>query len=168
MFPTVVNDLLQGQGTTAILDTWRVFINSTFGIGGLIDVASTFGLAPHSNDMGITFAKWGDHKSPFIMVPFIGPSTIRDGFGLMFDCVFTPYFYINPDSVVFGLLALRYIDLRSQLLDTDKLLTDAIDPYTMLRDAYLQHRQATISKQLNTNINQNVSSDISNNLYLEE
>jgi len=170
MVPTIVNDVLQAQGTRAILDSWRLFINSTLGIGGILDVANTFSLPPHSNDLGITFAKWGDTHSPFIMVPFLGPTTVRDGFGMLFDCVFTPYFYISPTSIVWGLLALRYVDLRSQLLDTDKLLDDALDPYTMFRDAYMQHRNAVIAGEKVSLLGAPLKQDLPNeeNLYVAE
>ena len=142
MIPTVGNDLLQGDVNIAIKDTWRFIINSTIGIAGIFDPASTFKLPPHSNDMGLTFAKWGDKKSPYLVIPFLGPSTFRDGMGLMFNyTVLTPYPYIKSDAVLYGVLGLRYIDLRSQMLDTDRLMANAIDKYTFMRDAYLQHRQ---------------------------
>ena len=142
MLPTVANDLLQADWNTAIKDTWRFIINSTIGIAGIFDPASTFKLPPHSNDLGLTFAKWGDKKSPYLVIPFLGPSTFRDGMGLMFDyALFTPYPYIKSDAVLYGILGLRYIDLRSQMFDADKLMADAIDKYAFMRDAYLQHRQ---------------------------
>lgn len=142
MIPTVGNDLLQAEWNLAIKDTWRFIINSTIGIAGIFDPASTYKLPPHSNDMGLTFAKWGDKKSPYLVIPFLGPSTFRDGMGLMFNyALLTPYPYIKSDAVLYGVLGLRYIDLRSQMLDTDRLMADAIDKYTFMRDAYLQHRQ---------------------------
>jgi phospholipid-binding lipoprotein MlaA len=146
MLPTVANDLLQAEGNYAIKDTWRFIVNSTFGIGGIIDVASTFSLPPHSNDIGLTFAKWGDKKSPYIVIPLLGPSTIRDGMGMIYDYTFfTPYPYIRSNYVLYGLLGLRYVDLRAQMLDTDKLLDEGLDKYTFIRDAYLQHRNYLIT-----------------------
>lgn len=142
MLPTVANDLLQADGNSAIKDTWRFIINSTFGVGGLIDVASTFQLPPHSNDLGLTFAKWGNKNSPYIVIPLMGPSTMRDGMAMMFDyALFTPYPYLRSDPVIYGLLALRYVDLRSQMLENDRLMAEALDSYSFIRDAYLQHRQ---------------------------
>ncbi len=141
MLPTVANDLLQADSNAAIKDTWRFIINSTIGIGGIFDPATSFQLPPHSNDLGVTFAKWGDKKSPYLVVPFLGPSTFRDGMGMMFDCIlFTPYPYVRPDALLYGVLGLRYIDLRSQMLSTERLMADAIDEYSFMRDAYLQHR----------------------------
>ena len=146
MLPTIANDLLQAEGNYAIKDTWRFIANSTFGIAGFIDVASTFSLPPHSNDSGLTFAKWGDKKSPYIVIPLLGPSTIRDGMGMMFDyALFTPYPYIRSNGVLYGLLGLRYVDLRSQMLETDRLLAEGLDKYTFIRDAYLQHRNYLIT-----------------------
>jgi len=146
MLPTVANDLLQAEGTLAIKDTWRFIINSTLGIAGILDVANTCQLPPHSNDLGLTFAKWGDKKSPYIVIPLLGPSTFRDGFGLMFDyALFTPYPYLHSNAVIYGVLGLRYVDLRSQMLDTERLMDEAIDKYSFMREAYLQHRQFLIT-----------------------
>lgn len=152
MLPTVANDLLQAEWNYAIKDTWRFIANSTFGIGGIVDVASTFSLPPHSNDIGLTFAKWGDKKSPYIVIPFLGPSTIRDGMGMIFDySFFTPYPYIRSNAVLYGLLGLRYVDLRSQMLETDRLLDEGLDKYTFIRDAYLQHRNYLITGEQQDN-----------------
>jgi len=146
MIPTVGNDILQAKGQDVIKDTWRFIINTTIGMGGIFDPASTFGLPPHSNDLGLTFAQWGDKKSPYIMLPFLGPSTIRDGMGLLFEYTFlTPYPYIRTDEVIYGLVVLRYIDLRSQMFDAERLMANAIDKYSFMRDAYLQHRNFLIN-----------------------
>ncbi len=145
MLPTVANDLLQAEFQQAILDSWRFVINSSMGLGGIFDVASQCTLPPHENDLGITFAKWGDKNSPYIVIPFLGPSTIRDGMGLMFDYTFfTPYPYIHKDFIIESVLILRYIDLRSRMFDTDRLMQEAPDPYAFMRDAYLQHRNYLI------------------------
>ncbi len=146
MLPTVANDLLQAEGRQAIKDSWRFLINSTFGIAGLFDMAaSNFSLPPHYNDLGLTFAKWGDKQSPYIVIPFLGPSTIRDGMGVLFDyTLFTPYPYIRNDAVIYSLLGLRYVDLRSQMFETERLMDEALDKYSFLRDAYLQHRNYLI------------------------
>lgn len=146
LIPTVGNDILQAEGKWAIRDTWRFAINSTLGIGGLLDVAKTFGLKPHSNDLGLTLAKWGDKKSPYLVLPFLGPSTIRDGAGWLFQfAIYSPYVYINNDAVMYGLLGLRYVDLRSQMFDAERLMDEALDKYSFMRDAYLQHRAYLIS-----------------------
>lgn len=147
MIPTVANDVLQADWHYAIKDSWRFVINSTFGVAGLFDVAaSNFGLPPHYNDMGLTFAKWGDKQSPYLVIPLLGPSTIRDGMGTLFDyTVLSPYAYIPDSGIIWGLAGLRYVDLRSQLFETEALMADALDKYSFIRDAYLQHRNFLIT-----------------------
>jgi phospholipid-binding lipoprotein MlaA len=159
LIPTVGNDLLQAEGKWAIKDTWRFIINSSLGVGGLFDVAQTFGLPPHSNDLGITLAKWGDKKSPYLVIPFLGPSTLRDGAGWLFQfALYSPYVYINNDAVVYSLLALRYVDLRAQLLDADRMMDVALDKYAFMRDSYLQYRNHII----------NGNQEVNSTLYVEE
>lgn len=146
MSSTVVNDLLQAQWTMAIKDTWRFIANTTIGVGGIFDPASHMGLPPHVNDLGITLAKWGDMNSPYLVLPFLGPSTLRDTFAETFDyALFTPYPWIRSNAVLYSLLGVRYVDLRAQLLDTDRLLAEALDSYTFMRDAWLQHRRYQIT-----------------------
>lgn len=146
MVPSVANDLLQAQGKWAIKDTWRFAINSTLGVGGLFDVADKMGLPAHYNDLGLTFAKWGDKNSPYLEIPLLGPSTIRDGAGMFFQFVlWTPYVYINNDAAAYGLAGLRYIDLRAQLLSSERIMDQALDQYAFMRDAYLQHRNYQIA-----------------------
>ena len=145
MIPTVANDLLQADFKDALKDSWRFVVNSTMGIAGILDVADTMGLHPRSNDLGITLAKWGDKHSPYFVIPFLGPSTFRDGMGLMFNyALLTPYPYLNT-SLAWGLVGVRYVDLRSQMLDSEKLMDDALDKYAFMRDAYLQHRNYLIT-----------------------
>jgi phospholipid-binding lipoprotein MlaA len=152
MLPTVANDLLQAEWNYAIKDTWRFIANSTIGVAGVIDVAQTFSLPPHSNDLGLTFAKWGDKKSPYVVIPLLGPSTIRDGMGMIFDyTLFTPYPYIRSNAVLYSLLGLRYIDIRSQMLETDRLIAESLDKYAFIRDAYLQHRNFLITGEQQDN-----------------
>lgn len=146
LIPTVGNDLLQAEGKWAIKDAWRFVINTTLGVGGLFDVAAKFSLPPHSNDLGLTFAKWGDRNSPYLVLPLLGPSTLRDGAGWLLQfALYSPYAYIDNGTVVYSLLALRTVDLRSQLLDMDRLVAESLDSYTFIRDAYLQHRNYLIA-----------------------
>jgi phospholipid-binding lipoprotein MlaA len=145
MIPTVGNDLLQTEWGYALKDSWRFIINSTIGFAGILDVAANCGLPPRSNDLGITFAKWGYKNSAYIVVPFIGPSTIRDAVGTTVEyAVLTPYPYINNQAVLYSLLGLRYIDLRSQLFETEELMDQALDKYAFIRDAWLQNRNYKI------------------------
>ncbi len=144
--PIIASDLLQAEGKWAIKDSWRFIINSSLGVAGFFDVANTFGLPPHYNDLGLTFAKWGDKKSPYIVIPLIGPSTIRDGMAWFFQfSLWSPYVYFQDNTLIYSLLGLRYIDLRTQFFDSERLLHEALDPYSFIRDAYLQHRAYLIS-----------------------
>lgn len=153
LIPSVGNDLLQREWRLALQDSWRFFINSTIGIAGIFDPAAGWGLPPHSNDLGITFAKWGDKNSPYIVIPFLGPSTMRDGMGLMFQySLMTPYPYIKDPAILYPVLGLRYVDLRAQLLDSDRLMAQALDPYAFLRDAYLQYRNYHINGAQQTSV----------------
>lgn len=165
MLPTAANDLLQGDWRHAIKDSWRFFINSTFGVAGLFDVADkSFGLPPHYNDLGLTFAKWGDKNSPYLVVPLLGPSTIRDAMSIPFDYMLTPFPYLRRGAAIYSLAALRYIDLRSQLLETDRLFDEAFDQYSFIRDAYLQHRHFLIFGEEITHEHENEA----DSLYVDE
>lgn len=168
MVSTTANDLLQGEFTQGILDAWRFVINSTFGLAGTIDVAEEFGLPKHYNDLGVTFAKWGDHNSTYLVIPFLGSTTVRDGVGLIGDYYMSPYPYLHyvassgsvvqDDWFIYGLLTYRYLTIKAQLVDANKLMNAvALDPYTFARDAYYQYR--------NTKIN---GTDTSQFLYLED
>src|SRR5580704_2209821 len=111
MLPSIANDLLQAEGKWAIKDTWRFIINSSLGVAGFFDVANQFSLPPHYNDLGLTFAKWGDKNSPYIVIPLLGPSTIRDGSGWLFQFVlWSPYVYLRNDALAYSLVGLRYVD----------------------------------------------------------
>lgn len=141
MVPSVANDVLQAEGKWAIKDTWRFVINSSIGVGGLFDVASKLGLPAHYNDVGLTFAKWGDKNSPYLMIPLIGPSTFRDGAGMVFQfSLLSPYLYLDDEALAWGLAGVRYVDLRSLMLENEGIMDEALDKYAFLRDAYLQHR----------------------------
>lgn len=164
MITTVANDLLQADLSYALKDTWRFLINSTLGIGGLFDVADRFGLPSHSNDVGLTLAKWGYKNSSYLVIPFLGPSTFRDGAGMLVEyTVLSPYPYIHYDNyvVLYSLAALRFVDLRAQYLETDQVLAEALDKYTFLRDAYLQNRNYRITGEMP------ISEADSDDLYLD-
>lgn len=172
MIPTVGNDLLQAQWKWAIKDTWRFLINSSLGVGGLLDVAQKFSLPPHSNDLGLTLAKWGDVNSPYLVVPFLGPSTLRDASGWLFQfALYSPYVYLDNNTLMYSLIGLRAVDLRSQYLDSEQLMNEALDKYAFLRDAYLQHRNYQISGVEQTNNSQtpaNATAEKAGSDYVDE
>ncbi len=145
--PTIINDLLQAKLKYTVSDSMRLILNSTIGIGGLFDVATHMGIAPHSEDLGLTLAQWGYHSSAYFIIPLLGPSTLRDAGGMVPNYYFfTVYPHINIIPR-YALLALNGIDTRAQFLDYDNTLQmAAVDPYAFQRDAYLQHRAFLIAQ----------------------
>lgn len=151
--PTVFNDLLQGNFYQATSDTWRLLINTTLGIGGLFDVASHMDLPKNNEDFGLTLAKWGYTNSNYLVLPFLGPSTVRDTLGLPVNYVTSIYPYIDTNTST-ALYATDVVNRRSNLLPYDRVWKQAFDPYVFVRDAYLQHRNKQI-RQNNTGHPQN-------------
>jgi len=146
---TMPNDLLQGKVRYIFLDFWRFVINSTFGVGGLFDVATKLGLHKHYEDFGMTLAYWsGGTRSPYLVMPFLGPSTFRTTFGLPFDAAASPWPYFRPRYIGWSAAGLKYLNIRTKLLNTDKLVDDAFDPYIFVRNAYLQHRNRQIDENM--------------------
>ena len=138
-----VNDLLQAKLSGAGTDTGRLLINSTLGIAGCFDWATGFGLERRHEDFGLTLAHWGVGTGPFIVLPVLGPSDLRDGVGLAADAYTNPIAYTQVAPVVArnSLLGTTVVSTRAELLDTTKLIEQvALDPYQFERDAYLQRR----------------------------
>ncbi|NOZ11134.1 MAG: VacJ family lipoprotein [Gammaproteobacteria bacterium] len=141
--PTVIiNDFLQGKVEQGFKDTWRFVINSTVGIVGLFDVASKIGLERHDEDFGQTFAKWGVADGPYLVLPFLGPSNVRDGIGLIPLYEYTHLInYVNDTKVRWGIVSLESVDIRANLLKSEKILMQAaLDRYLFVREAYKQRR----------------------------
>lgn len=137
-----LNNLLQGKLPDAASDVGRVAVNTTVGILGLFDVATELGLEKHNEDFGQTLGRWGVGDGPYLMLPFFGPSNLRDGLGRMVDFRTDPVTYVDPSRDRNQLWLARTVNTRAELLDTSKLLeTAALDPYEFLRDAYLQRRR---------------------------
>lgn len=141
---TIFNDFLQGQWRHGGSDTVRLVVNTLFGLGGIFDVASQSGLDRNYADFGQTLGKWGVHSGPYVMLPFLGPSTVRDTIGLLPDEYTTIRAYIADPYVRWGLFSLDHIDRRAGLLDEDKILDSSFDPYAFLRNVYLQRRDYQI------------------------
>lgn len=147
--PTIINDVLQLNFYQAANDTWRLAINTTVGIGGLFDIAGRIDLRPYKNDFGMTLARWGWENSNYLVLPFLGPSTPRDGIiGIPVDYyLFSVYPHIHPDRTRYALLGLFVIDRRAQLLQYQNVLDSAaLDRYIFVRNAYLQNRKSQIQK----------------------
>lgn len=150
MITTIPNDILQGKSAYFVADTWRFLINSTIGIGGLFDIATKAGLPKHHEDFGLTLAYWsgkdGLKPQPYLMLPFFGPSTTRDGFGKIGNGATWPFNYIQPEYYNYIAIATDVVSNRADLLAADKLVQDAFDPYIFVRSAYLQNRNRQIEK----------------------
>lgn len=146
--PTIANDLLQLNFYQMSKDVARLAINSTLGIGGLFDMATRMHLPYFQNDFGLTLAYWGYKDSSYLVLPFLGSNTIRDGIGIPFDYFeFTVYPYIKPQSTRYQLLALYVVDHRANLLQFEPVLEEAaIDKYVFMRNAYMQHRTFQIEQ----------------------
>ena len=138
---SIINNFLQGKPGRGFSETGRFLLNSTIGIGGLIDVATAGGLEEYREDFGQTAAVWGIPNGPFVMLPMLGPQTLRDAILLPVDIVVDPLYQYDNTSVRDKLYILRLIDLRYRLLSTDKYLQDSKDPYVTTRESYLQNRE---------------------------
>jgi phospholipid-binding lipoprotein MlaA len=146
--PTVANDVLQGNLYQASSDAWRLGLNSSIGVLGLFDVATPMGLEPNVEDFGLTLAQWGYKNSNYLVLPFFGPSTVRDGIGIPINYYFlSVYPYIEPPVDRYRLYALSVVDRRADLLGFEDVMQQAaIDKYTFIRDAYLQRRNYLIQR----------------------
>ncbi|WP_295541744.1 VacJ family lipoprotein [uncultured Thiohalocapsa sp.] len=142
---SAVNNVLQFKLSRAGSDVGRVFINTTVGFVGFFDVASNVGLPSYKEDFGQTLGYWGFGAGPFVVLPILGPSNVRDTFGLAGDIVLDPFFNLRKDEIYWGFVTLRIIDRRAELLAAGDLIdAAAIDPYTLVRDAYLQRRRSLV------------------------
>lgn len=142
---TALNNVLQFKLDKAASDVSRVAFNTTFGIGGIFDVATSFGLEKHDEDFGQTLGYWGVGDGPFLMLPFLGPSNLRDTVGLAAYYQLDPVWNLDHVPTRNTLGALRIVNRRARLLDAEKVLDEAaLDPYTFLRDAYIQHRRNAV------------------------
>lgn len=136
----MLNDLLQGQPTAFMHDTSRLLVNTVLGIGGLFDPATAMGLDKSDRDFGQTLGKWGMGTGPYLVLPFLGPSDVRDTFGRAADTFSTPRSYVKNNYWNYGSWLLEKVDARSRYLEADRVIDAAYDPYAFLRNAYLQNR----------------------------
>lgn len=139
----LANNVLQFKLQDAVSDSGRLLINTTVGIGGVIDVASSVGLAKNEEDFGQTFGRWGLGTGPYVVLPFFGPSSVRDSFGMVLDTVFNPIQYHNDDSTRNALTAIKLLDNRASVLSMENLISG--DEYIFVREAYLQQREYLVN-----------------------
>ncbi|QDY51330.1 MlaA family lipoprotein [Stenotrophomonas maltophilia] len=145
---TITNQLLQGRGADAWDSLGRFLMNSTLGIGGLFDPASKAMVPRRNEDFGQTLGAWGWRRSRYVELPFFGPRTVRDVFGLAGDIPLSPIRRIEEDKIRIGLQGLQLVDTRAQLLAIDDLRDTAVDEYSLVRDAWMQRRNYQIENDL--------------------
>jgi phospholipid-binding lipoprotein MlaA len=141
---TFVNQILQGKGEGSLDTLGRFLINSTIGLLGFFDVASKMGIPYYNEDLGQTLAKWGYDDSRYLMLPFFGPSTFRDGVGRFTDSYYHPVGRAIHREGEWALYIVRGIGQRARYLEQDSELERAYDPYVLMRDVWLQNRQYQI------------------------
>ncbi len=134
-----VNDVLQLKLHAAGIDTARLLMNTTFGMLGLIDISTKMGLHRNDEDFGQTLGYWGVGSGPYVILPLLGPSTLRDAPSKYVDSYTQPYHYINDIGWHNSIFGLNIISIRADLLDSEKLISG--DKYTFIRNAYLQHHE---------------------------
>ncbi len=140
---STVNSILQLKGQDAANSFSRVTINTLFGLGGIFDVATEAQIPQSKQDFGLTLGRWGMPSGPYVVLPLLGPSTVRDAAALPIDMKGNPVGAVSPVAVRNALSALSVVNFRAQMLQaTDLLDQAALDPYVLMRDAYLQQRDA--------------------------
>lgn len=142
-----LNNALQGKFGDAASDLGRFLTNSTVGVLGIFDVAQHIGLERHNEDFGQTLGVWGVGEGPYLVLPFIGPSNLRDGPSLYVDHQAHPLEYMEEQSTASKLRAVDVVDTRARLLDAGDILEQAAgeDPYVFVREAYRQRRRSQIN-----------------------
>jgi phospholipid-binding lipoprotein MlaA len=139
------NDFLQGKFQEGVEDWARFAFNSTFGLLGIHDVASDFGIEKRNEDFGQTLGRWGAGEGPYLVLPILSSSTVRDAFGTGIDMYVDPISEFRPIRVRNSAIALRLVNARADLLDASRILEQAaLDKYVFQRDAYLQRRRSLV------------------------
>jgi phospholipid-binding lipoprotein MlaA len=140
-----VNNFLQGKFEDGVSDWARLAFNTTIGLFGIHDVATDMGYEKHNEDFGQTFGRWGTPSGPYLVLPILGSSTVRDGIGTGIDLYVDPVTEVRPYHLQYALQGLRLTQTRADLLDASRILEEAaLDKYVFQRDAYLQRRRSLI------------------------
>lgn len=142
---SAINNLLQGKKERFGSDLGRVLVNSTFGLGGIFDIASEANVEKYNEDFGQTLGWWGLGNGPYLVLPILGPSNARDATGLVANWLIDPVNQVTPAANQYELIGLRALDTRAGLLGTDELVQGAaLDKYTFTRSAYTQRRRSLV------------------------
>lgn len=141
---TIVNQFLQGKFAMGFRDTGRLLLNSTLGFAGFLDPATDAGLRINEEDFGQTMAVWGIPQGPYLILPLLGPRSMRDAVGIPVNVLVNPVMQWPNSSQRSKLFILWTIETRAGLIGPDKAIREAFDPYLFVRDAYLQNREFLI------------------------
>ena len=145
---TAVNQALQMRPTQAVQTLGRFVVNSTVGVAGLFDPATSFGIAKESEDFGQTLATWGWQDSRYFVMPLFGPRTVRDTVGMFGDMPLSPIGQINDTALANTLTLLQMTDARARVLPMEGMREFAVDEYSMVRDEWMQRRAYQIKKDM--------------------
>ena len=137
---TILNEYLQGKGRDGTADIARLVVNTVFGLG-FFDPASHIGLPRHNEDFGQTLGKWGVQGGPYLMLPILGPSTVRDAPARIVDAYTNGGQYLNDQYLRWSLAAATTLEIRAELLATDGMIESSFDPYALTRSAWLKRRE---------------------------
>jgi phospholipid-binding lipoprotein MlaA len=142
---SMANSAMQLKGQATVEPFMRININTFIGLAGFLDVASEMGIEKRREDFGQTLGHWGVASGPYLVLPLFGPSTLRDAVAFPVDMQGNVTQRLNDEATRYSLLAVRLVDTRSGLLKTvDVIKAASLDPYSFVRDAYLQKRQNDI------------------------
>ena len=139
---TVINQLLQGKPKLAAQDSLRFLINTTIGIGGIFDIATRMGLSRHDEDFGQTLGYWGVPAGSYVFIPFVGPSTVRDLFGIPLSWYVSGSFAIEDEKTKIVFSSLDVIETRERILAAENLIVG--DKYEFVKDVFLQSREHSV------------------------
>ena len=142
---SAINNMLQGKFEAGFEDATRVGANTLFGLFGILDVASEMGLDHHYEDFGQTLGRYGVGAGAYMVLPILGPSSVRDAAAIPVDRLASPPAFFNGTGTQVGLTALQIVNTRAGLLGATRVIDDiALDKYTFVRDAYLQRRRSLV------------------------
>jgi phospholipid-binding lipoprotein MlaA len=142
---SAINHLLQGKPVAAAEMGMRVATNALFGIGGIFDPATDLGMERRREDFGQTLGRWGLPAGPYLVLPLLGPSSLRDTAGLPLDLAWATGYLTNDSTVRVGLTVLELIDIRAGLLGATRVVDEiALDKYVFIRDGYLTRRRSMV------------------------
>lgn len=157
---TVVNDVLQGKPGQAGQDTGRLLLNSTFGLGGLFDPASDVGLERHEEDFGQTLAVWGAPAGPYLVLPILGPSTVRDSLRWPALTLVNPLTWVDSAAASWTFRGVFMVDRRSVFYEAMEIRDESADPYVFTRETWLQRRRYQVAGEEDQELEQERSEEL--------